>query len=320
MKAMVYTEYGSPDGLRLVDVPKPAPSDDELLIRVHAVSINGSDREALEGRPAYTRIGGLRRPRHHVLGSDIAGRVEAVGRNVRAFRVGDEVFGEMPGYHGGFTEYVCVPEKAVALKPASLTFAEASTLPQAGAIALHGIIKKGQVQAGQKVLINGAGGSGGVFAVQLARSCGAEVTAVDNAGKLDFLRSLGADHVIDHAAEDFTRGGAKYDLILDLFAHRSIFACARALRPGGSYLCVGGAVAVLFQSLLIGPWIRRAYGKTLRLLIVPQFQDLVAVAELAEAGRLRPQIDREYPLAETADALRHVVAGRHHGKVVITIV
>jgi NADPH:quinone reductase-like Zn-dependent oxidoreductase len=181
------------------------PTDDEVLIKVHAVSINGSDREGLIGKPLYVRIGGLRKPGHPILGSDIAGRVETAGRNIREFQPGDEVFGELPGYHGGFAEYVCAPEETLARKPASLTFEEAAAIPQGGVIALQGIREKGKVQPGQKVLINGAGGSAGSFAVQLAKLYGAEVTGVDNTGKLDFLRSLGADHVIDYTRQDFTK-------------------------------------------------------------------------------------------------------------------
>ena len=320
MKAIIYTEYGPPDVLQLKEVAKPAPTDDEVLIRVQAVSINGSDREGLIGKPLYARIRGLRKPRHQILGSDIAGRVEMVGRNIREFQAGDEVFGEIPGYHGGFAEYVCAPEKTLARKPASMTFEEAAAIPQAGVIALQGICAEGRVQPGQKVLINGAGGGAGVFAVQLAKLYGAEVTGVDNTGKLDFLRSLGADHVIDYTREDFTKNGKQYDLILDVIAHRSVFAYAQALRPNGTYFLVGGAVAVLFQILLLGPWIRRATGKNVRLLVVPQNRkDLVSIAELCEAGKVIPVIDRRYPLSEVPEALRYVGEGRHKGKVVITL-
>jgi NADPH:quinone reductase-like Zn-dependent oxidoreductase len=227
MKAVVYTRYGSPDVLELKEVEKPVPKETEVLIKVHAVSINGSDREGLVGKPLYARIGGLRRPGHPILGSDVAGRVEAAGRNVKEFRPGDEVFGEIPGYHGGFAEYAPVPERNLIRKPASLTFEEAASIPQGGVIALRGIRDEGQVQPGQKVLINGAGGSAGTFAVQLAKLYGAEVTGVDNAAKLDFLRSLGADHVIDYTREDFTKNGKHYDLILDVIAGRPAFAYHR---------------------------------------------------------------------------------------------
>jgi NADPH:quinone reductase-like Zn-dependent oxidoreductase len=320
MKAVIYTEYGSPDVLQLMEVPKPVPADDELLIKIHAVSINGSDREALIGRPLYTRIGGLLKPGDQILGSDIAGRVEGVGKNNTQFKPGDEVFGELPGYRGGFAEYVCTRGKTLALKPAGMTFEEAAAIPQGGVIALHGIREKGRVQPGQKVLINGAGGSGGSFAVQLAKLQGAEVTGVDHTGKLDFMRSLGADHVIDYTREDFTKSGNHFDLILDLIAHRSAFAYARALEPGGTAFFVGGSVATLFQILLAGPIIRRITGKNLRILIVPQSRrDLIAITGLCTAGKIRPVIDRRYPLNEVREALQYINEGRARGKVVITV-
>jgi NADPH:quinone reductase-like Zn-dependent oxidoreductase len=320
MQAIVYTEYGLPEVLQLQEVVKPVPTDDEVLIQIQAVSVNGSDRENLIGSPLYARIGGLRKPRHQILGSDIAGRVEMVGRNIRDFHVGDEVFGEIPGYHGGFAEYVCMAETTLARKPTGITFEQAAAIPQAGVIALRGICTKGQVQPGQKVLINGAGGSAGVFAVQLAKLCGAEVTGVDHSAKLDFVRSLGADHVIDYASEDFTKTGRHYDLILDLIAHRSMFAYARALRPNGTYFCVGGAVTVLLQIALLGPLLKPATGKNLRVLAVPQNRDdLVAITELCEAGKIIAVIDRHYSLQEVPEALRYVGEGRHKGKVVITM-
>lgn len=320
MKAIVYTEYGPPDVLQLEEVEKPTPTDDEVLVKIHAVSVNGADREGLIGKPLYARIGGLRKPGHPILGSDIAGRVEMAGTNIRQFQPGDEVFGEIPGYHGGFAEYACAPEKTLARKPASLTFEQAAAIPQAGVIALRAIRDKGKVGPGQKVLINGAGGSAGSFAVQLAKYYGAEVTGVDNTHKIDFLRSLGADHVIDYTREDFTRKRNQYDMILDVIAHRSVFAYARALNPNGTYFFVGGSVATLFQILLLGPWIKRATGKNVRLLMVPQnSKDLLAITELCEAGTIVPVIDRRYPLSEVPEALRYVAEGRAKGKVVITV-
>ncbi|MBE7531122.1 MAG: NAD(P)-dependent alcohol dehydrogenase [Chloroflexi bacterium] len=320
MKAVIYHNYGSPDVLKLADVEKPTPTDDQLLIKIHAVSINGADWEGLIGKPLYARIGGLRKPGRPILGSDIAGRVESVGKNITEFKPGDELFGEIPGYHGGFAEYVCTHGKTMALKPASLTFEEAAAIPQAGVIALRAIREKGQVQPGQKVLINGAGGSAGSFAIQLAKLYGAEVTGVDNVGKLDFMRSLGADHVIDYTREDFTRNGKQYDLILDVIAHRSVFAYKRALSPNGSCFFVGGSVAVLFQILLIGPWIRKSADRNITFLAVPQNRkDLVAITELCETGKVVPVIDRRYSLSEVPEALRYVGEGRAKGKVVITL-
>lgn len=320
MKAIVYHEYGSPNVLRLADVEKPTPADEEVLIKINAVSINGSDRENLIGRPLYARIGGLRRPGQQILGSDIAGRVEFAGKDHTEFKPGDEVFGELPGYHGGFAEYACTHGRTMARKPASLTFEEAAAIPQAGAIALQGIREKGQVQAGEKVLINGAGGSTGSFAVQLAKLAGAEVTGVDNGYKLDFMRSLGADHVIDYAQEDFTKTGKQYDLILDLIAHRSVFAYQRALRPDGTYYMVGGSVGVMFQVLLFGSLISRFTGRNIRFLAVPQNRkDLVAITALCEGGKVVPAIDRVYPLEEVPEAMRYVGEGRAKGKVVIKV-
>ena len=320
MKAIVYHQYGSPDVLRLEEVDIPTPTDDEVLIKIHAVSINGSDREGLLGKPLYARLGGLRKPGYPILGSDIAGRVEQVGRNITQFKPGDDVFGEIPGYHGGFAEYACASEKTLAKKPASLTFEQAAAIPQGGVIALQGIREKGQVQPGQQVLINGAGGSGGSFAVQLAKLYGAEVTGVDNTGKMEFLRSLGADHVIDYTREDFTRNRKQYDLILDLIAHRSVFAYQRALKPNGTCFFVGGSVGTLFQILLLGPWIKRTTGRNVRILMVPQNnKDLISITQLCEAGKVIPVIDRQYPLSQVPDALRYVTEGRSRGKVVITV-
>lgn len=320
MKAIVHHNYGLPDVLKLEEVAKPTPTDDEVLIKVHAASINGSDWEGLTGKPFYARLGGLRNPGNQTLGSDIAGRVEMVGKNIREFQAGDDVFGEMPSYRGGFAEYVCVPETAIARKPAGLTFEAAAAIPQGAVIALQGIRDKGQVQPGQKVLINGAGGSAGMFAIQLAKSYGAEVTGVDNAGKQEFMRSLGADHVIDYTRQDFTMTGNQYDLILDVIAYRSAFACARALHPDGHYFCVGGSVATMLQILLLGPWIRRTQGKNIHILMVQRNRkDLMFMTELCLAGKMIPVIDRRYPLNEVPEALRYVGERRAKGKVVITV-
>jgi len=321
MKAIVYERYGPPDVLQLKEIAKPFPADDELLIKVHAVSINGSDRESLIGKPGYVRMSGLFKPSNPILGSDVSGIVENVGKNNTEFQVGDEVFGEIPGYHGGFAEYVCTHGKTMARKPADMTFDEAAAIPQGGVIALNGIREKGGVQPGQKVLINGAGGSAGTFAVQLAKLYGAEVTGVDNTGKLDFLRSLGANHVVDYTREDFTKAGKEYDLILDLIAHRSVFSYTRALKPGGTYFLVGGYVSTIFQVLLIGPWIKRSTDKNIRMLAVPQNRkDLLAITELWEVGKVHPVIDRQYPFDEIPEAMRYVGEGHAKGKVVIKVV
>jgi NADPH:quinone reductase-like Zn-dependent oxidoreductase len=320
MKAIVYTKYGPPEVLQLKEVEKPTPRDNEVLIKVHAASVNRSDWEGLRGKPLYARIGGLLKPRHQILGSDIAGRVEMAGRNIRRFQPGDEVFGDILPRMGGFAEYVCARESALALKPASMTFEEVAAIPQAAVIALQGIRDKGQVQPGQKVLISGAGGGAGTFAVQIAKLYGAAVTGVDNTGKLDFMRSLGADHVIDYTREDFTKNGKQYDLILDVVAHRSVFDYKRALRSNGSYFLAGGSVATIFQILLLGPWIRGTTGKKIRILAVrPNLKDMVYITELYEAGKVVPVIDRRFPLSEVPEALRYLGEGRTKGKVVITV-
>ena len=319
MKAVVYTRYGPPDVLRVTNVAAPVPKDNEVLVRVAAVSLNRSDWETLRGKPLYARIGGPFRPRYHVLGSDIAGRVQAAGPRVTLFRPGQDVFGDILRHMGGFAQYVCVPESTLAPMPAGMTYAEAAALPQAGAIALQGIRDKGQVQRGQKVLVNGAGGGSGMYAIQLAKH-GAEVTGVDNAEKLEFMRSVGADHVIDYTREDFTANGRAYDLILDLAAHRSAFAYQASLVPGGRYLYVGGSVTTLLQALLAGPLIGRADGRKIRLLAVRLgVEHLAPMVELCQAGKIATVIDRRYPLSETPAALRYLGEGHAKGKVVIVV-
>jgi NADPH:quinone reductase-like Zn-dependent oxidoreductase len=317
MKAVVYTRYGSPEVLRFTEVEKPAPKDNQVLVKVQAVSLNRSDWEALQGKPLYARIMGPLRPRHHILGSDVAGRVEAVGRTTTRFQPGDDVFADILGSMGGFAEYVCVPERALAPLPAGMTYEEAAALPQAGAIALQGIRDTGQVQPGQKVLINGAGGGSGMYAVQLAKLGGAEVTGVDNPEKLEFIRSLGADHVIDYTRADFTRNGRRYELILDLAAHRSALAYKGSLMPGGRYLYVGGSAATLLQVLLVGPLLGRVEGKKLRLLAVRSgAQRLAPLVGLCQAGKIVTVIDRRYRLREVPEALRYLGEGHAKGKLV----
>ena len=320
MRAVVYTEYGSPDVLQLKEVATPVPTDDQLLVKVHAVSVNRSDWEGLTGKPLYARMGGLRKPSKNILGSDVAGRVELAGKDNTEFKPGDEVFGEMADYGGGFAEYVCTHGKIWALKPANMTFEQAAAIPQAGVIALQGIRDKAQVQPGHKVLINGAGGGAGSFAVQLAKLYGAEVTGVDNTGKLDFVRSLGADHVIDYTRENFTQNRKQYDFILDLIAYRSAFAYARALKPQGSYYAVGGSLVTFLQFLLFGPWIRRASGKKVRLLVVQRNRkDLETITELCVSCKIRTMIDKRYTLREVPEALRYFGEERTKGKIVITM-
>jgi len=319
MKAIVHTKYGSPDVLEFKEVEKPTPKDNEVLVKVHAASLNAADLEHLRGTP-MVRIGGLRKPRYKILGSDIAGRVETIGINIKQFKPGDEIFVDLSvcGF-GAFAEYVCVPEKALALKPDSMTFEEAATLPQAAILALQGLRDKSQIQPGQKVLINGAGGGVGTFAVQIAKSFGAEVTGVDSTEKLDMVRSIGADHVIDYTQEDFTKKGQHYDLILDVVVSRSISDYKRALSPKGILRMVGGSMARIFKAMFLGPLISRSKKMGIVIWKPNKKEDLVFLTELFEAGKIVPVIDRRYPLGEVAEAFRYLEEGHHQGKIVITV-
>lgn len=321
MKAVVFTRYGSPDVLELKEVEKPSPKDDEVLIRVHAAALNDWDWSALQGESVNRLIFGLWRPRKRkqILGSDIAGQIEAVGKDVLRLRPGDEVFGDLSGQWGGFAEYVCAREDVLALKPSGMTFEEAAAIPQAAMLAVQGLRDVGHIQHGQKLLINGAGGGVGTFAIQLAKLYEAEVTAVDSAAKLDMLRSMGAAHVIDYTQEDFTRNGRRYDLILDVKTSRSILDCARALSPNGAYVTVGGDMARLFQALIWMPWISMASNKKIRIVSLKPNKDLAYMKELFEAGKVVPVIDRRYELSQVPEAFRYFGEGRHKGKVVITL-
>jgi NADPH:quinone reductase-like Zn-dependent oxidoreductase len=323
MKAIVYTHYGPPDVLKLEEVEKPTPQDNEVLVKVHATSVNAGDWHLLRGKPFLMRLMGfgLLKPKNKILGSDIAGRVEAVGRNVKQFQTGDEVFGNTVEYgFGGFAEYVSVPENALVLKPTKISFEEAAAVPQAALVALQGLRDKGQIQPGQKVLIHGAGGGIGTFAVQLAKSFGAEVTAVCSTRNVDIVRSIGADHVIDYTQEDFTQNGQRYDLILAVNGYHSISAYKRALNPEGVYVMTGGSNAQMFQAMLLGPLIsrtgRQKMGNSAH---KPNTKDLVFMKELLEAGKVVPVIDRRYPLGETAEAIRYLEEGHARGKVIITV-
>ncbi|GAH92208.1 unnamed protein product [marine sediment metagenome] len=333
MKAIVYTKYGPPDVLQLKEVEKPTPKDNEALVKVHAVSLNAADLETLRG-VFVIRIAAPLKPMYKILGSDIAGRVEAVGRKVKQFQPGDEIWGDLFAYGwGAFAEYVCVPENALRLKPASMTFEEAATYPQAAVLALQNLrcarpsspslvlSTEGQIQPGQKVLINGAGGGVGTFAVQLAKYFGAEVTGVDSTRKLDMLHSIGADHVIDYTQEDYTKSGQRYDLILDVVAYRSIFDYKRALSPKGIYVFVGGSTAAIFQALFLGPLISMMGSKKMGVVMWKpnKKEDLVFLKELFEAGKVVPVIDRRYPLSEVPVAFRYLEEGHAQGKVVITM-
>jgi NADPH:quinone reductase-like Zn-dependent oxidoreductase len=319
MRAIVYERYGSPEVLGIREVETPVVGDRDVLIRVEAASVNRSDWEGLIGKPLYARMGGLWRPRNSILGSDVAGRVVEVGSAVDLFRPGDEVFGDVM-YHGGsaFAEYVCVPETApIVHKPTTVTFAQASTLPQAALIALQGM--SGRIEPGDRVLVNGGGGGAGAFALQMAKAAGAEVTGVDNPLKQDFMRSLGADHVLDYTRMDYTKTDTGYDLILDLVCERSMFAIRRAVAPGGRYAVVGGSVGALLSAATVGRLLSTGGRRIGVLMVRPNKEDLVRVADMVVTGALRTTIERTCPFEGVPEALRHLGEGRALGKLVIEI-
>ncbi|MCP4168706.1 MAG: NAD(P)-dependent alcohol dehydrogenase [Chloroflexi bacterium] len=320
MKAIVYTEYGLPEVLQFKEVEKPIPKEDEVLVEVHAASVNYIDWQILTGESLFLRLttGGLLKPKHNILGDDIAGRVEAVGRHVKQFQPGDEVFGIINC--GAFAQYRCVAEDKLGRKPANTSFEEAAAVPTAALTALQGLRDKGQIQPGHKVLINGASGGVGTFAVQIAKSFGAEVTGVCSTGKLDMVRSIGADRVIDYTEEDFTNSGQRYDLILAVGGNRSIFDYRRALSPEGIYVCAGGSLAQYLQGAFLGPLMSLMGRKKLgSMLANPNQKDWTVLKELLETGEVLPIIDRCYPLSEVAEALRYYGEGHARGKVVISL-
>jgi NADPH:quinone reductase-like Zn-dependent oxidoreductase len=320
MKAIVCDRYGPPDVLRLEDLERPIPRDDQVLVKVHASSLNAADFEILGGAVS-ARIAGPLRPRNRIPGSDVAGRVVEVGKRIKRLKVGDAVFGDlfMCGF-GAFAEYVAAPESALMLKPDGVSFEDAATLPQAAKIALQGLRGKRPLKKGQRVLVNGAGGGMGTFAVQIAKYYGAEVTGVDSIGKLKMLRDIGADHVIDYAQEDCTMGEKRYDLILDTVARRSIFNYRRVMAPDGLYVLVGGSRCPLFQAILLGPLISIVSKKKMGInpWNVDKDEDLRLLLQLIEKGNLLPVIDRRCPLSEIPRALNDLSKGLVMGKVVIT--
>ena len=322
MKAIVCHKYGPPDVLKLTDVEKPIPEDNQVLVKIHAASVNYGNLVLLRGKPFLARFAfGLLKPKYPIPGGDIAGQVEAVGKDVKQFQPGDEVFGDLSGCGwGAFAEYVSVPEHALALKPANLSFEEAAAVPMAGVTALQGLRNKGKIQSGQKVLIHGASGGVGTFAVQIAKSLGAEVTGVCSTRNVDILRSIGADHAIDYTKEDFTQQKQSYDLILAVNGHQPISAYKRALNPNGVFVHVGGSGAQLFQAMVLGPWISMTGSKKMGGMLQRANQkDLMYMKELLEAGKVKPVIDRCYKLSEIPEALRYFEEGHAQGKIVITV-
>jgi NADPH:quinone reductase-like Zn-dependent oxidoreductase len=325
LKAIVYTQYGSPDVLQLKDVEKPAPLDDEVLVEVHAASVNAYDWHFLTADVFLIRLmgGGLLKPQKMILGADIAGKVTAVGKNTTRFQPGDQVFGTAKGNSGGFAEYVCACEKSLELKPANVSFEEAAAVPMAALTALQGLRDKGQIEPGEKVLIHGASGGVGTFAVQIARSFGAEVTAVCSSRNVEIVRSIGADHVVDYTREDFTKNGELYDLILVANGNRSLFEYKRSLQPNGICVLAGGgngSIVSLVTGMLLQWWISKTESKRLGSFVANINQrDLVHMKELLESGKVKPVIDRRYPLCEAAEALRYFGEGHAKGKVVISV-
>lgn len=322
MKAVVCRRYGSPDVMRLEEVAKPEPGNGEVLVKVIASSVNAADWHLLEADPFIVRLtSGFLRPKHPILGADVAGIVEEVGRDVKEFKAGHEVFGDLAtsGW-GGFAEYVCAREDALVHKPAALSFEKAAAVPLAAVTALQGLRDKGGVQPGQKVLIHGASGGVGTFAVQLAKWFGAEVTGVASTGNVDMVRSLGANRVIDYTREDFAEDGQRYDLILAVSGDRSVFEYKAALSPGGTLVGIGGSTAQIFQNMLLGPFVTMGQRKKIVTFTAnPNRKDLALIRELLEAGEVVPVIDRRYTLSEVPDAIRYLEKGHARGKVIITV-
>ena len=320
MKAIVRTQYGPPDVLQFTEVEKPTPKDNQVLIKLCAASVNPLDLFHMRGAPLIRLIPGLRTPKHQVLGCDIAGRVEAIGGDVKQFQPGDEVFGVTGFAGGGFAEYACAIEDKLALKPANCSFEDAAAVPIAAITALQGLRDKGRIQPGHKVLVDGASGGVGTFAVQIAKSFGADVTAVCSTRNVDTARSIGADHVIDYTREDFTQSGQRYDLIVGANAHHSIFDYRRALSQGGIYVIVGGGLPQIFQAMLLAPLLSRIGSKKTCFFVANINQkDLVSLKGLLEAGKIVPVIDRRYPLSDAAEALRYLEERHAQGKIVLTV-
>lgn len=320
MKAIVRTRYGPPDVLEFADIAKPIPADNQILLKLCAASVNPLDLFHTSGVPFFRSLPGLRTPKNPVIGCDIAGRVEAVGKLTKQLHPGDAVFGVTGLSGGGFAEYICVAEDCLVPKPDNCSFEEAASVPIAALTALQGLRDKGRIQTGQKVLIDGASGGVGTFAIQIAKSFGADVTAVCSTRNLDIARSLGADYVIDYTRENFTKSSRRYDLILGANAHHSIFDYRRSLAPNGTYVVVGGALPQIFQGMLLAPLLSRLGGKKTCFFIAKINQnDLLFLRALLETRKIVPVIDRRYPLSDAAEALRYLAHKHAQGKVVLTV-
>lgn len=322
LKAIVYTQYGPPDVLKLTEVPKPVCKDNEVLVRVHAASVSAGDWHLLRGTPLMVRLYfGLTKPRHKILGADVAGVVEAVGMNVTQFHPGDEVYGDLTdcGF-GAYAQFACANERSLAHKPSNLSYEQAAAVPVSAVAALQALRDKGQLQPGEKVLVNGASGGVGTYAVQLAKALEANVTGVGSTAKHGILQSLGVDQIIDYTKQDVTTNGHRYDLILDTAAYRSIADYRRILNPAGRYVMVGGSGARLLQAMGLGPWMSRKGGKQFGgFMVKPNQQDLLFLTKLIEEGKVRPVVDKCFPLSEVPEAIRYVEEGHARGKVVINV-
>lgn len=323
MKAIICTKYGPPEALRIDEAEKPVPKGDEVLVKVHAASLNKADSIVVTGKPFLVRLmgGGLLRPKSRIPGSDMSGRVESVGKDVKLFKSGDEVFGDLASFgHGALAEFVCTSEEALALKPANISYEMAAAAPMAAGTALQALRDKGEIKPGQKVLINGASGGVGTFAVQIAKSFGAEVTAVCSGRHVDIARSLGADQVIDYTKEDFTQDGQRYDLIIGANGYQPISRYKRALKPQGIYVMLGGKGAQIFQALMLGRLMSRSDGKRFRVeSFKPNRRDLEYIGGLMEEGRVVPVIDKRFALDQVSAAFRYIGEGHAQGKVIIKI-
>ena len=321
MKAIVYTKYGPPEVLQLKEVEKPTPKENEVLVKVITTAVNDYDWSMVRGKPyLYRLMFGIIKPKRKIPGMELAGIIEAVGTNTNTFKAGNEVYGDISGYgFGSFAEYICINEKALKLKPGKMSFEQAASIPHASMLAVQALIDIGKIQKGEKILINGAGGGFGTFGLQIAKLYSTEVTGVDTGDKLEMMKSIGFDHIIDYRKEDFTKNGQRYDLILDAKTNRSTFNYLRSLSPNGRYVTVGGTTSRLLQAFFLGPIIRRFRKKNIRIVALKPNKDLDYINELFEEGKIKPVIDGPYKLSEVPEAIRLFGEGKHKGKVVITL-
>ena len=322
MKAIVFSKYGPPNVLQLQEVSTPVPKEYEVLVKVHSSAVNDYDWSMVRGKPyLYRLMFGLWKPKKNIPGMELSGTIEAIGEKVTAFIVGDAVYGDISEYgFGSFAEYICTHEKALVLKPAKMSFEEAAATSHASMLAYQGLMDIGNLKKGQQILINGAGGGVGTFGLQMAKLYDAEVTGVDTGKKLEMMKAIGFDHVIDYKKENFTKNGKHYDLILDAKTYRSPFAYARSLKPNGKYVTVGGKLTSLLLLLILKPWISLFSHKQLHILALKPNKDLAHINDLFEAGKIKPVIDGPYSLSQTAWAIQYFGEGKHQGKVIIRVV